>query len=76
MVEVNCETDFVSRNESFQQLMPFVARAALEYRIRTGQHSMDVSGLAQHVLEGRTVRPVGECLQCTTDALVTMPTVI
>jgi len=31
MVEVNCETDFVARNENFQSMVTLVARAALNY---------------------------------------------
>lgn len=57
MVEVNCETDFVSRNEAFKALLPTVARAALEHRIRTGEHSMDITALSSHVVGGKTVRP-------------------
>jgi elongation factor Ts len=60
MVEVNCETDFVSRNTEFQSLLPTVARAALEqHRIRAGEHNLDVHGLSSHVMGGKTVcRPV------------------
>lgn len=56
MVEVNCETDFVSRNEAFQALLPTVARAALEHRVRTGEHSIDIGGLSSHVMGGKRVR--------------------
>lgn len=55
MVELNCETDFVSRNEAFQSLLPTVARAALEHRIRTGEHTMDITGLSSHVMGGKKV---------------------
>jgi Elongation factor TS len=56
MVEVNCETDFVSRNESFQALLPKIARAVLEHRIRTSEYYMDIGGLSRHVMGGKMVR--------------------
>lgn len=31
MVEVNCETDFVGRNEKFQKLVDLVAKTCLQY---------------------------------------------
>ncbi|CAG06755.1 unnamed protein product, partial [Tetraodon nigroviridis] len=37
MVEVNCETDFVARNEKFQQLVKDVAMATLAHRPKKGQ---------------------------------------
>ena len=55
MVEVNCETDFVARNKDFQALLPIVTRAALEHRIRTGQHQLEIEGLSSHVMGGKKV---------------------
>lgn len=55
MVEVNCETDFVARNKDFQALLPIVTRAALEHRIRTGQHELEIEGLSSHVMGGKKV---------------------
>jgi translation elongation factor EF-Ts len=61
LVEVNCETDFVSRNECFQALLPKIARAALEHRICTGEHIMDIGGLSSHVMGGKKVRSLPVC---------------
>jgi elongation factor Ts len=60
MVELNSETDFVSRNEQFQNLVRSVAQAALKT-----DGSLD-SVLAQQVADGKTVE------NAVTDAVATI----
>ncbi|XP_054473449.1 elongation factor Ts, mitochondrial [Anoplopoma fimbria] len=45
MVEVNCETDFVARNEKFQQLVKDVAFATLAHRNKTQSRTGYVKSL-------------------------------
>ncbi|XP_041633606.1 elongation factor Ts, mitochondrial isoform X2 [Cheilinus undulatus] len=52
MVEVNCETDFVARNENFQQLVKDVAFAALTHHKNKNQSK---GGYVKSVLAGEDV---------------------
>jgi len=57
LVEVNCETDFVARNDSFQGLLPFVAKAALQQPASSGpSHLLDADQLLSHSIGNQTVR--------------------
>ncbi|KAI5109593.1 elongation factor Ts, mitochondrial [Silurus meridionalis] len=50
MVEVNCETDFVARNETFQQLVQDVAFATLEHH-----QSKTMSGYMKSMMSAEDV---------------------
>src|SRR5258706_9525132 len=52
MVEVNCETDFVSRNEDF------VAYAKNLAKLVADQHPADVAALSELTVDGGTVESV------------------
>ncbi|MCS7086521.1 MAG: translation elongation factor Ts, partial [Bacteroidia bacterium] len=49
MFELNCETDFVARNEGFQQLGEKIADAAFAAKVRTQEELLSLA------FEGRTV---------------------
>ena len=60
LVEVNCETDFVSRNESFQQLVGQAARALLRSSLECDPSGMAGSDISQ--LKTEDDATVGEVL--------------
>ena len=45
VVEVNSETDFVAKNETFQQFVEAVAKQAVESERPTWRHSLPSSGM-------------------------------
>ena len=49
MVEVNCETDFVAKNENFKELVDSIAKVVLE------KNPTDVEALLQESINGTTV---------------------
>lgn len=53
LIELNSETDFVAKNDEFQQLATKIAAAAAEFDGQTG--SLDVASLLAAPLEGGTV---------------------
>jgi elongation factor Ts len=44
MVEVNCETDFVARNEDFKALVKDLAQTALAYQAKNGEDLTNLDG--------------------------------
>ncbi|KAG7477455.1 hypothetical protein MATL_G00069740 [Megalops atlanticus] len=63
MVEVNCETDFVARNEKFQQLVRDVALAAMaHHRVKTEGRSGYVKSLLSAEELSRLSVPAGGSL--------------
>ena len=62
LVEVNCETDFVSRNDAFQQLVGQAARALLTSAEGGGAASSPVSGSEILELPAEGGSTIGEAL--------------
>ncbi|XP_054641530.1 elongation factor Ts, mitochondrial [Dunckerocampus dactyliophorus] len=62
MVEVNCETDFVARNEKFQQLVQDVAFSTLAHHQNKSQTGYVKSHLDAHDLSKVPVTPQGGSL--------------
>ncbi|XP_035242712.1 elongation factor Ts, mitochondrial [Anguilla anguilla] len=58
MVEVNCETDFVARNERFQELVRDVAFAAMAHHRRKTEGQ---SGYAKHSLSAEDLSTLSVC---------------
>lgn len=61
MVELNCETDFVSRNDDFKKLVDELAACALTYNASSGEDTSNIEGssLKDHRLSsGQTVEQV------------------
>ncbi|XP_068576289.1 elongation factor Ts, mitochondrial [Cebidichthys violaceus] len=56
MVEVNCETDFVARNEKFQQLVKDVAFATLAHHQKK---TLSKTGYVKSVLAGEELNKLG-----------------
>lgn len=56
LVEINCETDFVARNESFQGLLPIVARAALDLPVQSSAELLSTDDVSSQTVEGKSVR--------------------
>ncbi|PIZ04023.1 MAG: elongation factor Ts [Gammaproteobacteria bacterium CG_4_10_14_0_8_um_filter_38_16] len=56
MVEVNCETDFVARDENFKSFADQLAQVGLSI------NTDDVATLMSHTVEGKTVEAVRETL--------------
>eukprot|EP00892_Ulva_mutabilis_P009494 jgi/Ulvmu1/6917/UM031_0125.1 len=55
LVEINCETDFVARNDSFQGLLPIVAKAALQQPQSSGHALVDIDALQSYSIGQQTV---------------------
>jgi len=55
LVEVNCETDFVARNDLFRELVSIVSRATINFRRSVIEQNMRVNSLATDVSHLREV---------------------
>jgi elongation factor Ts len=79
MVEVNCETDFVAKQDDFQNFARAVARKALESRVTDIDAMMNQPGTDGEALEGvrkSLVAKIGENIAVRRIAALTAPTAL
>ncbi|MGH8316272.1 MAG: translation elongation factor Ts, partial [Steroidobacterales bacterium] len=79
MVEVNCETDFVAKQDDFQNFARAVARKALESRVTDVVALMSqpgTGGEALEVIRKNLVAKIGENIAVRRVAALTAPTAL